>query len=366
MPFDIRAIAANFDILGDYVSAKPYGSGHINDTFAAMYNQGGGRMRYILQRVNTSIFKNPDGLLQNVSRICHHLRTKLKTKGLRDASRRALTLIPTISGEEWHKDAEGNYWRCYILIEGVTAYDAIERPEQAYEAAKAFGNFTNLLTDLPGERLVDVIPDFHNTVWRYGNFQKALAADKLNRAREVADEIAFITAREKDCAIVTNAIARGDIPERVTHNDTKLNNVLMDELTETGMCVIDLDTVMPGSSLYDFGDMVRTATASAKEDEANLSKVSCQREYFAALLRGYVASLGGVLTKVEKELLPFGGKLMTFEVGMRFLTDYLEGDTYFKVAHPRHNLDRCRNQFALVTSIEKQLSDFEKIVAEVK
>ncbi|MDR3229529.1 MAG: aminoglycoside phosphotransferase family protein [Puniceicoccales bacterium] len=364
MSFDLRAIATNFDILGDYISAKPYGSGHINDTFSAMYNQGGARVRYIVQRVNHVVFKNPVALLQNVSRVCRHLRGKLRAAGVRDASRRALTLVPTYSGEEWFRDDDGNYWRCYILIEGVTAYDVVGHEAQAFAVAKAFGNFTNLLTDLGGGRLADVIPDFHNTPWRFANFQKALAADAHNRAADVRDEIAFVLAREKDCAIVTDALVRGDIPERVTHNDTKLNNVLIDEFTEAGMCVIDLDTVMPGSALYDFGDMVRTTAAAAKEDETDLSKVACRQGYFEALVRGYTESLGDSLTQTEKDLLAFSGKLMTFEVGLRFLTDYLEGDTYFKVAHPRHNLDRCRNQFAMVRSIEAQLDAMNAFVAK--
>jgi aminoglycoside phosphotransferase (APT) family kinase protein len=363
--YNLREVAAQFDIRGDFVYAEPYGSGHINDTFCAVYDQGACRVRYIIQRVNHNIFKNTAGLMENVARICRHSLAKLQKEGARDASRRTLTLIPTVEGGDWYVDSDKNFWRCYIFVERARGYDVVETTEQAYQAAQAFGNFTKLLVDIPGGRLVDTIPNFHNTRWRFENFQKALAADAKGRAKDVAAEVDFLLKREKDCSIVVDAMAKGDIPERVTHNDTKLNNVLIDDYTQTGICVIDLDTSMPGSALYDFGDMVRTATAPTKEDETDLSKVICRPEYFETLVRGYMASLGGTLNKTEKELLPFGGKLMTLEVGMRFLTDYLEGDVYFKTKHTTHNLERCRNQFALVASIESQLDKMNKLVASL-
>jgi hypothetical protein len=363
MPFDIRSIAGRFDVRGDFISAEPHGGGHINDTFAAIFDQAGTRVRYVIQRVNHAIFKNTASLMENVARICRHSRERLRATGAADASRRTLTLVPTLDGADWFVDDAGNFWRCFLFIEGAVASEVIETPEQAFQTAETFGNFTKLLADLGGERLVETIPFFHDTRHRYADFQAVLAADVANRAAAVAPEIAFLQAREKDCAVVVDAIARGEIPERVTHNDTKLNNILVDAKTGRGLCVIDLDTAMPGSALYDFGDMVRSATAPAREDETNLSKVYCRPEYFKALATGYLASLSGTLNAREKDLLAFSGKLLAIELGMRFLTDYLAGDTYFKVAHPEHNLERARNQFALAVSIEGQLSAFEKIVA---
>jgi hypothetical protein len=364
MPFDISSIASNFAIFGDYISAVRHGGGHINDTYAATYDQGGSRVRYIIQRVNHDVFKNTAGLMENVTRICRHSQSRLRAENAPDTSRRTLTLVPTTSGKDWIVDESGNFWRCFLFIENAIAYDIIETTEQAFQAAKTFGNFTKLLVDLPGGRLTETIPDFHDTRRRYANFQAALNADVKNRARDVKDEIAFLQAREKDCSVVVDAIAHGEIPERVTHNDTKLNNILIDDRSQRGLCVIDLDTAMPGSALYDFGDMVRSATAPTREDESDLSRVFCRPDYFRALAHGYLSALGGTLNERERDLLPFSGKLLTLEVGMRFLTDYLSGDTYFKITHPAHNLERCRNQFALVSSIEKQLDSFDKIVAE--
>ena len=364
-PHDIPAIAAQFDLRGDYINATSYGSGNINDTSALTCDQGGVRVRYILQRVNHHVFKNTAGVMENVARICRHTRSRLQAAGAPEVIRRTLTLVPTRTGAEWFVDAGGNYWRVFIFIELARSYDVIETPAQAREAAETFGNFTKLLVDLPGERLVETIPNFHNTMWRYANFQRALGADVCNRAREVRDEIAFVQARAADCSVVVDAIARGEIPERVTHNDTKLNNILIDNRTQRALCVIDLDTAMPGSALYDFGDMVRSATSPVGEDEKDLRKVVCRPEYFKALASGYLAALGGTLNDAEKALLPFSGKLLALELGMRFLTDYLEGDVYFKTARPGHNLDRCRNQFALARSIEDRMDAMARVVASL-
>lgn len=363
--YNVPAIAAQFAIYGDFVDAFPYGSGHINDTFCAVFDQGACRVRYIIQRVNSYIFKNPEGLMENVARICRHSFDKLKANNAPDASRRTLTLIPTKSGKDWFVDAEGNVWRCYIFIERARGYDVIETTEQAFQAARAFGNFQKLLVDIPGGRLVETIPDFHNTRKRFETFQKSLAADVKNRAAGVKKEIDFILAREKDCSIVLDAMANGEIPERIAHQDTKLNNVLIDDYTLEGICVIDLDTSMPGSALYDFGDMVRTSTSPAKEDEVDLSKVAMQFQYFEALAKGYLSSAGDFLNAKERELLPFSGKLLTLECGMRFLTDYLDGDLYFKTARPDHNLDRCRTQFRLVECIEEQMDAMNALVASL-
>jgi len=363
---DTRALAAQFALFGDYVSALPYGSGHINDTYCLTLNQGGQAVRYLLQRINHTIFKDPDGLMRNVERVCAHAQNKLLQAGAPDASRRALTLIPTKAGKGWYTDAEGSRWRCYVFVEHATGHDVIRSAAQAREAARAFGAFQALLADLPGGRLVETIPDFHHTPKRLERFQKALKADVHQRAQKVQREIDFVLARAGDASRVVDALAKGNLPERVTHNDTKLNNVLLDNTTQEGICVIDLDTVMPGSSLYDFGDLVRTSTSPAAEDETDLSKVGMQLPMFAALVEGYLSSAKNVLTPLEREMLPFGGKLMTFEVGLRFLTDWLEGDVYFKIKRPEHNIDRCRTQFRLVESIEQQYPAMEALVAANK
>jgi hypothetical protein len=351
---DVRALSREFALLGDFASAAPYGSGHINDTYCLTMSQGGRPVRYLLQRINHAIFKDPDGLMRNIERVCAHAQSRLRDAGAPEASRRALTLVPTRAGKGWHTDAEGNRWRCYIFVEGATGHDVVLDAAQAREAARAFGAFQSLLADLPGGRLVETIPDFHHTPRRLARLEAAVKADAHGRAKGVAREIDFVLSRAGDAALVVDALAKGELPERVTHNDTKLNNVLLDDTTQEGICVIDLDTVMPGSVLYDFGDLVRTSTSPAAEDETDLSKVGMRMPMYQALVEGYLATAAGFLTPAERELLPFGGKLMTLEVGLRFLTDWLEGDVYFKVKRPGHNLDRCRTQFRLVESIEAQ------------
>ena len=354
--------ASEFTFGGKILSAAPYGSGHINDTFLTLVETSSGTKRFILQRINHQVFKQPDLLMENVERVCAHAHAKLRLTGVPDAHRRALRLIPTVAGRSWHVDAVGNRWRCYDFIEGATGHDVVRSPAQAEAAAMAFGAFQSLLADLPGGRLHETIPGFHHTPSRFARFQAALSADTHGRAALAAPEIAFALARAHEVGVVVEALRDGSLPERATHNDTKLNNVLLDDETQEGVCVIDLDTVMPGSALYDFGDLVRTSTSPAAEDETDLSKVTMQLPMFAALVRGYLASARGFLTPREKELLPFAGKLITFEIGLRFLTDWLEGDTYFKIKRPAHNLDRCRTQCKLVASIEDQLSVMREIV----
>jgi Ser/Thr protein kinase RdoA (MazF antagonist) len=356
------AVAREFDLAGEVVAASPYGSGHINDTYKVDMKPGHGPARYVLQRINHHVFRQPDELMANVERVCAHAYAKLKQAGTPDADRRTLRLLPTQSGRAWHIDAAGNRWRCYHFIEGATGHDVVRSPAQAQAAAQAFGAFQALLADLPGERLRETIPDFHHTPARFARFQSALAKDNHGRAAAAGPEIAFALARAHEVSVVVDALRAGRLPERVTHNDTKLNNVLLDDVTQEGVCVIDLDTVMPGSVLYDFGDLVRTSTSPAAEDEPDLSKVRLQLPMFEALVRGYLSSARGFLTPGEKELLPFAGKLITFEIGLRFLTDWLEGDTYFKIKRPTHNLDRLRTQFKLVESIEAQLPAMQAIV----
>jgi hypothetical protein len=356
---DVRAVARQFPLRGEFISAAPYGSGHINDTYCVVYDQGGARGRYILQRINHLVFKNPPALMENVQRVTAHLGQK--AAGQSDASRRVLTLIPALDGRPHYGDAQGNFWRVYTFIEKARTFDAVESTQQAFQAAKAFGQFQKLLADLPAPRLHDTIPDFHHTPKRFAALEKAIGADAANRAQLAKPEIEFALHRKADTSILLDAT----LPERVTHNDTKFNNVMLDDATGEGICVIDLDTVMPGLALYDFGDMVRTATSPAREDERDLSKVTMQLPMFEALARGYLASAAELLTPAEKKFLPFSGKLITLEIGLRFLTDYLSGDTYFKVHREGHNLDRCRTQFKLVESIEQQEAAMNKLVETI-
>ncbi|MGI5867934.1 MAG: phosphotransferase enzyme family protein [Kiritimatiellia bacterium] len=350
---DFKRIASGFDLYGSFQSAAPYGSGHINDTFELIYDQAGRPVRYILQRVNENVFKEGEALMENIRRVTAHQRAKLAEADADEPSRRALTLVPAVDGRCFHRDGNGNLWRVYLFIERATGHDRIETPAQAEAAARAFGEFQLLLVDLPGGPLHETIPKFHDTASRFKTLLAAVEADACNRAAGVKAEIDFALAREADADRLLALQRAGELPTVVTHNDTKLNNVLLDDATGEGVCVIDLDTVMPGLALYDFGDMVRTATNSAPEDEPDVSKVYMRMPMFEALVRGYLSSAGGFLNATELALLPFSGKLLTFECAIRFLTDYLQGDVYFKTRRPGQNLDRCRSHFKLVASIEE-------------
>ncbi|MES2920398.1 MAG: aminoglycoside phosphotransferase family protein [Verrucomicrobiota bacterium] len=364
VPTDLREIANLFDMRADFVHGAGYGSGHINDTYCVSFDQAGLlRLRYIFQRINTRVFKTPVELMENVSRVTRHSLQRLQEDGNPEAHRRTLTCIPAVDGKAYAVDALGEYWRVYPFIERATGHDELETNEQAFQAAKAFGNFQKLAAGLPGERLHETIQDFHNTPKRLEALRAAIEADVCNRAAEVKKEIAFALGREDDCGRITGLIASGDIPERVTHNDTKLNNVLLDDVTAEGVCVIDLDTTMPGSALYDFGDMVRTAATNKREDDTNTSSLAVKLDRFEALVRGYLVAGESFLNTAEIDHLAFSGKLLTLECGIRFLTDYLKGDVYFKIKSPNHNLDRCRNQFAFVAAMEQKMNEMERIVA---
>jgi aminoglycoside phosphotransferase (APT) family kinase protein len=356
---NLRTIARQFQIYGEFCSAEPYGSGHINDTYCAVFNHAGKLTRYILQRINATVFKNPVAVMENIQRVTAHLGKKMV--GQPDFTRRVLSLIPARNNLCYHEDDEGNIWRAYLFIERARSYDAVENVGQAFQAAKAYGQFLKLLADLPAPPLHDTIPDFHHTPKRFAALVKAIENDPKNRAASVRAEIEFVLRRTP----ITGVLLDANLPERVTHNDTKFNNVMLDEVTGEGICVVDLDTLMPGLALYDFGDMVRTTTSPAKEDERDLSCVKMQFPMFEALVRGYLASAGDCLTAAEKKLLAFSGKLITLEIGMRFLTDYLDGDTYFKVHRDGHNLDRCRTQFKLVASIEDQEEAMNRLVESI-
>ena len=356
---NVGEAARAFDIQGDFLGASPYGSGHINDTYCVVFQQNGGASRYLLQRINHRIFKNPVTLMENIERVTTHLAARVADHPDRD--RRVLTLIPTRANDVLLKDADNNYWRAYRFIEKATTYNSVESPDQAYQAAKAFGEFQSMLADLPTPRLHDTIPDFHHTPKRYAALERAIAADVAGRASLAAPEIDFALARKPLSSVLLDA----GLPERVTHNDTKINNVMLDDATGEGTCVIDLDTVMPGFVAYDFGDMVRTATSPAAEDERDLSRVHMQFPLFEALARGYLSTAGSFLTTSEKQHLAAAGKVITFEIGIRFLTDYLSGDTYFKVHREGHNLDRCRTQFKLLESIEQQQEEMNRLIRSI-
>lgn len=348
----------SFQILGDLLFAEPYGNGHINDTYRVNVSQGGAVISYLFQRINNRVFSNPVDLMENIERICSHLE-----KGA--SSRNVLTLIKSKDGRPYVVDDEDNYWRAYIFIERALGYDIVETEKQAFEAAAAFGRFQALLSDIPGKRLKETIENFHNTPVRLEKFKKALRADSCSRAETVRREIDFYLSFENHVSELIDRITSGELPERVTHNDTKLNNVLLDIKTGEAVCVIDLDTSMPGLAAYDFGDLVRTSTCLAAEDEKDLSKVVVQRNLYEALIRGYLSTGSSFLTEEEVKSLVFGGILITYEVGLRFLTDYLEGDIYFKARYGDHNLVRSRMQMALVEALIDIRDDMEALALSV-
>ena len=342
------AIARVFEVQRGFRSAKPYGSGHIHDTFCVTFEDDDREERIILQRINTAIFKNPVAVMENIERVTAHLQSKMARRT--DADRRVLRLVRARSGSTWHVDEEGGYWRAYAFIDGARTFDTVGTARQAFEAARAFGEFQRRLGDLPGPRLHESIAGFHDTAQRFAAFEQAVAGDAAGRCAAAQDEIAFAQEHK----MLAHALVGAGLPERVTHNDTKLNNVLLDDETGEGICVIDLDTVMPGLAAYDFGDMVRTMTCPAAEDELDRSRVAMDFELFDAVLRGYLEGAGSFLTAQERTWLIAGAKVIVFEQGIRFLADYLAGDGYYKVSWPGQNLDRCRTQFKLLESIEQQ------------
>jgi hypothetical protein len=350
----LRGMSTQFQIYGEILHAEPCKIGHINETYTATYNQGGTLVRYVHQKINKTVFKDPPSVMSNVMRVTQHIRNKLSAAGEKDLTRKSLTVVPTRTGSPYHQDQSGDFWRTFVFIERTQTFEAVELPEQACQAGRAFGRFQSLLSDLNGERLHDTIPDFHNTRKRFAALQKAIQDDHCNRAVMARAEIEFALKQESIVDRLLGAHARGEIPERVTHNDTKFNNVMLDTQTGEAVCVVDLDTVMPGLVLYDFGDMIRTTTSPTLEDERDLSKVHMQMPIFKELARGYLETASNFLTLKERSLLAFSGRLITFTIGIRFLTDFLNGDTYFRVHRPQHNLDRTRTQFKLVDSIEQQ------------
>lgn len=353
---------ANFKYEGVLAEYRPYGNGHINDTFLLVFDRGeGNKVRMILQRMNKTVFPKPVELMENVMGVTSYLRKKIEENG-GDPNRETLTVVPTLDGQPYFVDSEGDYWRSYLFIGGATCYDQAEDAEDFYQSAVAFGNFQRLLADYPAETLHETIEGFHNTKQRFATFKKAVEEDVMGRAASVRKEIQFVLDREDVADYFTDLIEKGELPLRVTHNDTKLNNIMIDDETRKAICVIDLDTVMPGLAMHDFGDSIRFGASTAAEDEQDLDKVQCSMDLFEAYSKGYIEGCAGKLTKKEIELMPMGAKVMTFECGMRFLTDYLQGDVYFKIHRENQNLDRCRTQFKLVEDMENKWETMKEIV----
>lgn len=342
--------------------AARYGNGHINDTFCIVLETG---RRYILQRINTGIFTDPAGLMENICGVTAFLREKIIAAG-GDPARETLHVVPTAAGKGWYADTDGGAWRVYDFVEDTVCLQEVQRPEDFYESAFAFGTFQQLLADYPAATLHEAIPKFHDTADRYEKFEAAVAADRMGRAADVEKEIAFVRARKADCSRMVNWLAEGKLPLRVTHNDTKLNNILLDAATGKGLCIIDLDTVMPGLAANDYGDSIRFGANDCTEAEKDLTKVNFSLPLFECYTEGFLKAAGAALTDFEKETLPWGARLMTLECGIRFLTDYLDGDRYFRIHYPEHNLDRCHTQFKLVSDMERDWDAMNAIVAKYK
>lgn len=362
---ELISIFEQFELGGTLVEIVGVDSGHINDTYASRVHTRHGERRFLHQRINHHVFQKPELVMENIIRVTQHAHRQITADG-GDPARQTLTLVPTRGGAFFYRSPEGEYWRTYHHIDGARTYDVPENPRQVYEAARAFGYFQKILSTLPGGRLHETIPGFHHTPRRLEAFLRVLEADPCNRAAGVRAEIDFILARETETALVVDRVDRGELPERVIHNDTKLNNVLIDERSGEGICVIDLDTVMPGSALYDFGDMVRAAATTAAEDETDLTKVGVDLGLFGQIARGYAEAARDFLTPLEWELLPYAGKLITLEQGIRFLGDYLKGDIYYRVHRPGQNLDRARTQLRLVADMEANIGALCRIVEQVR
>lgn len=335
---------------------KPLGKGHINDSYKVIT----GNKEYVLQRINHSIFKNVDELQNNIYRVTEHIRRKLEEEGGSDVNRRVLTLVPTLSGDLYYKDADGNYWRVMDFIKDSKSYDEIN-PELAYRAGMAFGDFQKMLADLPGEPLFETIPSFHNMEARLETFREAVKANKAGRLDKVAGLVEQIEARAEEMCKAERLHREGKLPKRINHCDTKVNNILFDNDDQI-LCVVDLDTVMPGYVLSDFGDFIRTGANTGAEDDKNLNNISVDLDIFEAYAKGYLEKAASFLTDLEIENLAFGAKLLTYMQTVRFFTDYIDGDKYYKIAYPEHNLVRTEAQFKLLQSLEENFEKMQQIV----
>lgn len=357
---NVKKALAEYSSIGNVREAVPYGNGHINFTYKVSTDD----RNYIFQRINTYIFTNPSGIMENIKGVTDHIRRKNAEAGL-ETERCAMKIVPTDSGELYFEDSDGSAWRMYEFTENTVSLDAVRTADDFRRSAEAFGRFQSLLADYPADTLCEPIKDFHNTPVRYKNFEAALAANKSGRAECALPEIEFVKARKAFTNVLEDAHKRGELPLRVTHNDTKLNNILFDADSGEAVCVVDLDTVSPGYSVTDFGDAIRFGANTAAEDEKDVSRVSLDLELFRAYAEGFMKGCNGRLEEAEAKLLPEGAMMMTLECGMRFLTDYLDGDVYFHTAYAEHNLVRCRTQFALFADMERKKEQMDAIIKEL-
>ncbi len=357
----IKEVASEFAIAGEFIEGEEVHSGHINATYKATFRNDDGRIhRYIIQRINEKVFKDPLAVMRNVEMVTSHINSKVM-RVKRDSGGQTLSLYPARDGSFFASGTGGGIWRCYNFIEGCRTFEVAANTRQAYQAAHAFGSFQDLVSDISVEDIEETIPDFHNTPKRYDRLMRVVDTDPRGRLAEVTAEVDFVKARKAMLSKFIDLRSRGDLPVRITHNDTKINNVMMDVESDEAVCVIDLDTVMPGLSLYDFGDLVRTAVSPAAEDERDLSKVNVRMPMFEALAEGYIDGCH-CLCDAELDNLAFAGILISLETGMRFLTDHLEGDVYFKIHQDGQNLDRARTQFRLVELLEQRQAEMESCV----
>ena len=362
---ELQPIIAGFDFPGECASVREITTGHINSTYRLTFSlPEGGTADYILQRISAQAFHHPDEVMENVLLVTEHLRRAIEARG-ESAENRVLRVIPTRAGNPLFIDGEGGAWRAYNFIAHAHSVDHVESPEQFRKVGSAFGEFQNMLADFPIERLHDTIPDFHNTVRRIENFEASVTKDVAGRCAAAEADIRFALSRKAEMGRIVAMIDAGELPLRVTHNDTKSNNVMVDDVTGEAVCVVDLDTVMAGSSLYDFGDAIRFGASTAVEDEPDLDKVRLDMALFTAFADGFISRTAGQLTQAELENLPLGAQVITYEIGLRFLTDFLDGDIYFRTEYPEHNLVRARCQFRLLRDIDAHLDDMNAVVHQL-
>lgn len=349
----IKEVVNAFNFEGNFVSDSLHDVGNINDTFVLEFKKENNELKkYIVQRINHHVFTRPVNLMENIENVTSHIINKVKANG-GDYLRETLNLVKTNDGGTYYVDGSGDYWRAFLFIKDASTFNKAEKPEHMYEVGKALGKFQNLLSDFKADELFEIIEDFHNTPKRYKAFIEAMESDSLGRVKNSLEEIKFIMDRADSFNKLINLLEEGKIPLRVTHNDTKINNIMIDDVTGQAVCLIDLDTVMPGLSLYDFGDAIRSGCSTAEEEETDLTKVNFNMDFYNAFTEGLLEECKDTLNKEEIENIAFSAKLITLELAMRFLTDYLNGDVYFKTARKHHNLDRCRNQLKLASEMEK-------------
>lgn len=360
MKYDFINIYKQFKLNGEFISCEPYGEGHINETFLLLLNENGKQVKYIIQRINSTLFTDVPRLMNNIKLVTEFARKKIIERG-GDPDRETLNIVPAIDGKPYYTDGT-NYFRVYIFIENAISYQVVENPQDFYYSAVAFGDFANLLAEFDATQLYEPLPRFHDTAKRFNDLLIAIENNKSGRKDNVKAEIEFALARKEMTSKIVDKLKSGEIPTKVTHNDTKLNNVMLDDKTGKPVAVIDLDTIMPGTICYDFGDSIRFGCNPAAEDEVDLSKVNFDINLFEQYVKGYMSSLKSTMTKTEAEHLALGAIMMTYECGIRFLSDYLDGDVYFRVKRESHNLDRCRTQFKLVSDMEALLPKLNAIV----